>query len=88
MLDAIFGDAVQVCAAFIEACGTVIPPRTADDEPRAMQRDRGPELRTALQDGRVDRAETAPAITAVLEEVHRSGGMHALNRLSRRTDGQ
>lgn len=88
MLEAAFSDRIEICATFIETCGSMVPTRAANDEPRAMQRDRGPELSAALQDRRIDGADVPPTITAPLKKVHRPSGMHALDRLLRRTDGQ
>lgn len=88
MLDAGVGDGVEICATLIEARRTMVPSRTAHDQVLAMEGDRGTELRTALKDRRMDCASVAPTPAAMTEDMDGARGMHILNRLARRTDGE
>ncbi len=88
MLDAGVGDGVEISTTFIEVRDSMIPPWAANQELLAMQCDRGTELSTALKDWGMDRANVAPAVATVAENMDCTGGMQALDGLARCTDGE
>ena len=88
MLDAGVGDGVEISTTFIEVRDSMIPPWAANQELLAVQCDRGTELSTALKDWGMDRANVAPPVATVAENMDCTGGMQASDGLARRTDGE
>jgi hypothetical protein len=88
MFDTDVGDGIEIRAALVEACGTMVPSRTAHDQVLAVESNRGTELGTALKGGRMDRASVAPAPAAMLEDMDGTGSMQALVGFARGTNGE